>query len=325
MINYLYPFDSFNTIRAIGFSVYGKNEDIIDQESDNYWKDAYQNAYSKHCSNNVFVDQIWLPALKCGQLDNLEEALTCIDPSLSVWEQYLTGVCRFLSQRKLFHVLYRIQLFMKDFVRAAMTCIKSACIQFFIGFSGHKTTLSDLYSRKHYLETARNHFRTAIDAKVKRNANFSTTELEGHMRTISLQMRVIDQLHKAAATNNTLNKPVPVTSMGDSGVQPSTLFGNGAVRGEVAAHLLISCQESPEAVFQIASDIISAYRLPSSKVFTEVSKQLAMKENYVGIRVLVQSIQKSHLMSPELNDEVCMAAIKVLATQTKEVMIASIN
>ena len=57
------------------------------------------------------------------------------------------------------------------------------------------------------------------------------------MRTISLQMRVIDQLHRAAVTNNTLNKPVPVTSMGDSGVQPSTLFGNGAVRGEVASHV----------------------------------------------------------------------------------------
>lgn len=54
-------------------------------------------------------------------------------------------------------------------------------------------------------------------------------------------------------------------------------------------------------------------------MFTEVAKQLATKERYVDVRLLVQCILKSSLASNELNDDVCMAAIKVLANQTREV------
>lgn len=59
--------------------------------------------------------------------------------------------------------------------------------------------------------------------------------------------------------------------------------------------------------------------MPATRVFTEVAKQLATKERYVEVRVLVQCIMKSTLASNELNDDVCMAAIKVLANQTREV------
>lgn len=40
----------------------------------------------------------------------------------------------------------------------------------------------------------------------------------------------------------------------------------------------------------------------------------------MDVRLLIQCIQKSSLMSSDLNDEVCMAAIRVLASQTKEVI-----
>lgn len=51
----------------------------------------------------------------------------------------------------------------------------------------------------------------------------------------------------------------------------------------------------------------------------EVAKQLATRESYAQVRQLLQELQKSRLASSVLNDEVCMAAIKVLASQTKEV------
>ena len=54
-------------------------------------------------------------------------------------------------------------------------------------------------------------------------------------------------------------------------------------------------------------------------MLSEVAKQLALKERYVDVRLLVQCVQKSSLSSSELNDEICMAAIKVLANQSKEV------
>lgn len=86
-------------------------------------------------------------------------------------------------------------------------------------------------------------------------------------------MRVVDLLHKAAVTENTVTKPVPMISAGGDGVpQPATLFSNGIVRGEVTCHvrltfhnniiminssqMLTSCQDLNEG-FQTAYEIIS--------------------------------------------------------------------
>jgi len=48
---------------------------------------------------------------------------------------------------------------------------------------------------------------------------------------------------------------------------------------------------------------------------------LALRQLYGDIRLILQCIQKSRFSSDALNDEIIMAAIKVLASQTKEVCI----
>ena len=104
----------------------------------------------------------------------------------------------------------------QDFIRAGMTCIK-----FFIGFSGRSTTITDLFSRRHYLTTALRHFQSARDAKQRAHGdrtpgvgrgrgggylrsgsedpqlslatstkNMSVSDLKSHITTIELQMRV---------------------------------------------------------------------------------------------------------------------------------------
>ena len=61
----------------------------------------------------MFVESLWIPAIKSGHLEDLEEAIRLLDPSLLKWEPYMTAVCRLLSRRQLYHILYRTQLFMK--------------------------------------------------------------------------------------------------------------------------------------------------------------------------------------------------------------------
>ena len=51
------------------------------------------------------------------------------------------------------------------------------CIKFFIGFSGHKTTIIDLHGRINHLETARRHFRAAIEQRGRRTALRFTDEV----------------------------------------------------------------------------------------------------------------------------------------------------
>ena len=113
----------------------------------------------------------------------MQESLRSLDPTLCVWEPYLTGACRYFTQRSLFSILYNTQCFMKvytyllhsaksvsfitsfcvsplqDYIRAGMTCIK-----FFIGFSGRATTIAGLFSRLHYLSVAKKHFHSSLEA-----------------------------------------------------------------------------------------------------------------------------------------------------------------
>lgn len=61
------------------------------------------------------------------------------------------------------------------------------------------------------------------------------------------------------------------------------------------------------------------YRLSAGRIFCEVSRVLAVKQLYGDIRLVLQCIQKSPFSSDILNDEIIMSAIKVLASQTREV------
>lgn len=65
------------------------------------------------CTVEVFVEQLWVPALKAGVIENVQDILKALDHSLIQWESYLTAVCRYLSQRSLYHILYQTQLYMR--------------------------------------------------------------------------------------------------------------------------------------------------------------------------------------------------------------------
>jgi len=65
------------------------------------------------------------------------------------------------------------------------------------------------------------------------------------------------------------------------------------------------------------------YKLPMTSVYCAVSHELASRQQYGDIRLLLQCIQKSaqtrsHSLEV-LCDEIIMAAIKVLSSQPKEV------
>lgn len=47
------------------------------------------------------------------------------------------------------------------------------CIKFYTGFSGHNTTLQDLYDRKKFLHTAQDHFQLAIEIRQPKGKKFT--------------------------------------------------------------------------------------------------------------------------------------------------------
>ncbi|POI27847.1 hypothetical protein CIB84_008403, partial [Bambusicola thoracicus] len=74
--------------------------------------------------SEVFIEGIFIPSYESGKLHMLENLLETIDPGLESWGMYLIAACKYLQKKNYYHILYELQQFMKDHVRAAMTCIR---------------------------------------------------------------------------------------------------------------------------------------------------------------------------------------------------------
>ena len=59
------------------------------------------------------MENLWIPAVKAGEIEQVQNLMAELDPTLGSWEHYLTAVCRHLDQRGLLYILYSTQLFMK--------------------------------------------------------------------------------------------------------------------------------------------------------------------------------------------------------------------
>ena len=65
------------------------------------------------CSVEVFQEGLVAPCLASGNLVNLQDQMSLLDPSLECWNTYLTATCRYLNKMKYMNALYQFQLFMK--------------------------------------------------------------------------------------------------------------------------------------------------------------------------------------------------------------------
>ena len=67
----------------------------------------------QRCGSDVFVEHLYLPSVRCGGHEHLQDAMTTLDATLVKWSQHLTALCRYLTKNKKFNILYDVQLFMK--------------------------------------------------------------------------------------------------------------------------------------------------------------------------------------------------------------------
>ena len=64
---------------------------------------------------------------------------------------------------------------------------------------------------------------------------------------------------------------------------------------------------------------LQTYRLPPGNILSETSRGLATNHRHGDIRVLLECVSKSSFASASLSDDILMAAIRVLASHSKEV------
>jgi len=266
------------------------------------------------CPVDVFISCLLVPSFQDGYFDTLCENMRLNDATLRSWLPFLTEACKHLSKHNLYHCLYELQLYIKDYYRAALTCVR-----FYLGTTAGQpaTCFKDLYRRIKYLQLANQHLDNLLKERHSRSSFVShvgssflnedsnkqqepTSEIKRYSNTINLQLSVMDYLFdsKYLLREERCEEKVP------------TLFGNGKERAELAIKLLVI---SVEDSLPLASRIIQDFKLPSSAIFGRTCKRLAANLQNDEILTLLRNIEQNGMLTSKEKDEILLVVIKVIA------------
>ncbi|EDO48452.1 predicted protein [Nematostella vectensis] len=272
----------------------------------------------KKCSAEVFVESLLMRLVSRGSLSVLKSQLELTDPTLHSWVPYMTAACRYLHKKGYLNLLYDLQLFMRDYFRAAQTCIRF--------YESGATSYVELHSRLEHLNKACRHIEAIIAEKrpsgSKRNKEDSPnvpltlSDLNNHLNTINLQVEVTKFMHKCAADAGSTSQLSP----GDDGRLP-TLFGNGQMRGEVATQVLLAGTSIQDG-FTLTCRIIQDYNLPAARVYINTGRALARQYRYQHIQQLLRCVSDTGLVTDKCHDEIILACVRIISSddsQTKHV------
>ncbi|XP_076765550.1 zinc finger FYVE-type containing 26 spastizin [Xylocopa sonorina] len=275
-----------------------------------------------------FFNAIYLYCLKNGNIEKLHEAMMNKDPSLLIWKVYLIYTCHSLEKRQYLNILYHLQLFMKDSVRAAMTCIRF--------YLNEVRNYTDLNGRTKFLLDAQKHLESELQIEIlnrKRRKSTSSmhsnqgiltmemepSEIDKHINTICRQMEITKFL---ANCEKEERAPIqflmlfPGKDLSDTIISEiPTLFGDQQEKIDLAV-LAILCGRNIEEGFGIAFRIMQDYNLPQQKVYSLAGHILILKNNIFGIEQLIKCCRTSGIPNSSIiSDYVITHCVKLLLSR----------
>lgn len=284
----------------------------------NCLREALLHLLNKESPPEVFIEGIFQPSYKSGKLHTLENLLESIDPTLESWGTYLIAACQHLQKKNYYHILYELQQFMKDQVRAAMTCIR---------FFSHKAkSYTDLGEKLSWLLKAKDHLKIYLQETSRSSGRKKTTffrkkmtaaDVSRHMNTLQLQMEVTRFLHRceSAGTSRVTTLPLP------------TLFGNNLMKMEVACQVMLG-GKNVEDGFGIAFRVLQDFQLDAAATYCRAARQLVEREKYGEIRQLLKCVSESGMAAKSDGDTIllnCLEAFKRIPPQELEGLIQAIH
>ncbi|XP_014614411.1 PREDICTED: uncharacterized protein LOC106792487 [Polistes canadensis] len=273
----------------------------------------------------LFFTAVYTHCLRTGNAEKLQETMKTKDPSLLLWKRYLIYVCHCLEKKQSFYILYQLQLFMKDCIRASMTCIRF--------YTNQATTYTDLCNRAHLLIDAQKHLESELTvggfSKKRRKSTSSyysnhdvfimemePSEIDKHINTISRQMEIAKFLGNAEkegrSPNEFLSLFPDIESDSTSNSELPTLFGNLQQKTHLAV-LAILCGRDIEEGFGIAFRIMQDYNLTAQKVYSLAGHVLALKNNVSAVEQLIKCYSNSGVSNTHvICDHVLTHCIKLM-------------
>ncbi|XP_076637977.1 zinc finger FYVE-type containing 26 spastizin [Colletes latitarsis] len=274
---------------------------------------------------DLFFNAIYLYCLKNGTTGKLHEAMKNRDQNLLIWKKYLICVCHSLERRQYLNILYQLQLFMKDSIRAAMTCIRFYC--------NEVSNYTDFCIRKNFLLDAQKHLESELQVEtLNRRRKKSTSsmhsnqgiltmemepsEIDKHINTICRQMEIAKYL---ATCEKEGRSPIQFFNLFpgkdcDNGhaIELPTLFGNQQQKIDLTV-LAILCGRNVEEGFGIAFRIMQDYNLPQQKVYSLTGHILTLGNNVSAIEQLIKCCHTSGIPNSYIiSDYVLTHCVKLL-------------
>uniref|UniRef100_A0A131YW54 Zinc finger FYVE domain-containing protein 26 n=1 Tax=Rhipicephalus appendiculatus TaxID=34631 RepID=A0A131YW54_RHIAP len=267
---------------------------------------------SKGCEVELFIEELLQPSLKQGILDALLSSLRQMDTSLNRWWPTLLAVCRSLQKRGRMHTLYAVQLFMEDYLRAAVTSI-----QFFerppaSGYSELHQRLAHLADARKHLETFLSKYTTWDGHRAKSTGTqvlaMSPKEVNRNVSMVNMQIDITRFLNARETEQEKLLLPRQKDSA--DGVVP-TLFGDMAMKRDLACLVLVNGRNVEEG-FGLAFRIIQENHLDGAVVFERAAQTLVSAGAVAQVERLVRCIQSCGYPDRYDTDAVVLAALQEL-------------
>ncbi|XP_024936036.1 zinc finger FYVE domain-containing protein 26 homolog isoform X2 [Cephus cinctus] len=278
---------------------------------------------------DLFFNGVYIRCLKNGCVERLYESMRAKDASLLLWKNYLVFACRSLERKQFLNTLYQLQIFMKDYVRASMTCIRF--------YTNDATTYTNLCSRSHLLVDAQKHLETELQvdnfSRSRRRSvssghsghgslimEMEPSEIDRHVNTISRQMEITKFLGNAEKEGRVVNAFLDrLFDMGNDSSQNRelpTLFGHQQQKTQLAV-LAILCGRDVEEGFGIAFRIMQDYNLRPEKVYSLAGHILALDKKLHSIEQLIKCCRSSGASdSYAISDRVLTHCVKILLNYT---------
>ncbi|XP_001378438.2 zinc finger FYVE domain-containing protein 26 isoform X1 [Monodelphis domestica] len=280
---------------------YGTNLAIISfYMRHNCMREALEHLQKKESPPEVFIEGIFQPSYTSGKLHILENLLEDIDSTLESWGKYLIAACQHLQKKNYYHLLYELQQFMKDQVRAAMTCIRFFC---------HKAkTYAELGEKLSWLLKAKDHLKIYLQESSRRTGKKKLTffrkkmnaaDVSRHMNTVGLQLEVTRFLHRceSAGTSQITALPLP------------TLFGNNHMKMDVACKVMLG-GKNVEDGFGIAFRVLQDFKLDAPATYCKAAQQLVKREKYSEIRQLLKCVNESGVAAKSDGDTILLSCLE---------------
>ncbi|XP_062351912.1 zinc finger FYVE domain-containing protein 26 isoform X3 [Cinclus cinclus] len=260
-------------------------------------REALLHLLNKESPSEVFIEGIFIPSYESGKLHMLENLLETIDPGLESWGVYLIAACKYLQRKNYYHILYELQQFMKDHVRAAMTCIRF--------FTHGAKSYTELGGKQTWLLKIKDHLKVYLQ-EVSRSAGrkkmaftfrkkMSATDVSRHINTVDLQMEVTKFLHQCESSG--------ASQMTDSSLP--TLFGNNNMKMDVACKVILEGKNIEEG-FGIAFRVLQDFQLDATEVYSKVAKQLVKQQKYSEIQQLLKCVNESGVAAKNDGDNIIL-------------------